>query len=126
MERDELIELEERAWLAMSCSREAAAAHYEGVLSKTVLMLLPGGMVLDDREQALQTMAGQTWSSYQLSNLQVLHPTHDTGVVTYSIHARQSDFPDYSAATSSLYVRDGDGWKLTFHQRTPCRSVSAA
>jgi hypothetical protein len=124
MGRDELIDLEERAWFALSCSPLAAAAFYEQVLSDTVLMLLPGGMVLDDRAQALQALSGQTWSSWELSNLQVLHPTPDTGVVTSSIVARQPRFPDYSAAMSSLYVRDGDSWKLTFHQRTSCRPVS--
>jgi hypothetical protein len=53
-------------------------------------MLLPGGMVLDDRETIVQSMSGQPWSSYELQDLRVLQPTEDTGVVTYGVVARRT------------------------------------
>jgi hypothetical protein len=47
--QSELIELEEQGWRALSTAGEAAAEFYELVLDDTVVMLMPGGMVLDDR-----------------------------------------------------------------------------
>jgi hypothetical protein len=117
--QSELIELEEQGWRALSSTGEAAAEFYERVLDHTVVMLLPGGMVLDGRATIVQSMSGQPWSSYELQDLRVLQPTEDTGVVTYGVVARRDGAPEYSALMSSVYVRRSDGWKLTFHQQTP-------
>jgi hypothetical protein len=114
-----LVELEEQGWRALSESGAAAREFYERVLDRAVVMLLPGGMVLDDRAAIIEAMSGKPWSSYQLRDLRAFHPTPDTGVVTYEVSAQRDGGPPYSALLSSLYVRRDDGWKLTFHQQTP-------
>ena len=119
MGKSELIELEEQGWRALSSTGEAAAEFYELVLDDTVVMLLPGGMVLDDRAAIVQSMSGQPWSSFELDDLRVLQPTTDTAVVTYGVVAQREGSPEYSALMSSLYVRRVNGWKLAFHQQTP-------
>lgn len=121
MERthDELIALETAGWAALSSTPEAAAAFYERVLDRTVVMLLPGGMVLDDRAAIVKSMAGQPWSSYELHDSRVVRLTDDTGLVTYGVVAERDGGPAYSALMSSLYVLRQDGWKLAFHQQTP-------
>jgi len=82
-------------------------------------MLLPGGIVLTDRDQVVRSMSGQPWSSFRLEHPQVLQPTPDTAAVHYGVTARRGDGPEYSALVSSLYVRRGEDWKLAFHQQTP-------
>ena len=82
-------------------------------------MLLPGGMVLDDRSVILQSMSGQPWMAYELQDPRVLELTDETAVVTYGVLARRANGPGYSALMSSLYVRRESGWKLVFHQQTP-------
>ncbi len=116
---DPLAALEERGWQALSSSGDRAAAFYDDVLGDEVLMLLPGGLVLADRPAALAAMSGAPWSSYRLEDVRVSHPTADTGLVTYGVFARREGQPEYSALISSLYVRHGDDWRLTFHQQTP-------
>ncbi len=115
---DELITLERQGWEALSSTGEAARAFYERVLDDTVLMLLPGGMVLDDRAAIVESMSGQPWSGYTLDDLRATRPAPETGLVTYGV-AAERDGQVYRALMSSLYVRRPDGWKLAFHQQTP-------
>jgi hypothetical protein len=117
MGRNELVALEEDGWRALSSSGEAAREFYERVLDHTVVMLLPGGMVLDDRAAIVASMAGPPWSSYELDDVRCLQPTPDTGIVAYGAVARRGA-QEYSALMSSIYVRREDGWKLVFHQQT--------
>jgi hypothetical protein len=118
MPPNEVIALEEQGWEALSSGGEAARAFYERVLDHTVVMLLPGGLVLDERAAIVDSMSGPPWSSYEMQGVQAFQPTQETAVVTYGVLAER-DAQKYSALMSSVYVRREDGWKLTFHQQTP-------
>jgi len=118
MPTQEVVQLEEQGWKALSSGGEAARDFYERVLDDTVWMLLPGGLVLDDRATVVDSMSGQPWSSYELSDMRSFQPTDDTAVVTYGVVAHRDAAP-YSALMSSVYVRRGHEWKLAFHQQTP-------
>src|SRR3712207_2262403 len=113
MTEDELIGLERQGWDALSTDGETARAFYDRVLDERAVMLLPGGMVLDDRATLLESMSGQPWSRYALEDLRCFRPTPDTGLVTYGVVAER-DGQQYSALMSSLYVRREDSWKLAF------------
>lgn len=69
----DLVEMERSAWRALASSGEDAAAYYERVLADRVLMLLPGGLVIDDRAQAERRARrpGQ-WSSNAWRNIDVV------------------------------------------------------
>ena len=118
MTADELIALEREGWEALAAGGEVARAFYDRVLDDEVLMLFPGGMVLDDRAAIVESMAGPPWTRYELEDLRGLQLTFDTGVVAYGAIAER-DGSEYSALISSTYVRRDDGWKLAFHQQTP-------
>jgi hypothetical protein len=115
---DELIQLERAAWKALSTSGEAATAFYEEVLAKEVLMLLPGGMVIDDRSQVIDSMSGPPWTSFEMSDERVLTLTDTTAVVAYKATATRDDF-EYTALFNSTYVRESGTWHLALHQQTP-------
>ena len=118
MTDDELTALERQGWEALSSTGEKARAFYERVLDDHVVMLLPGGMVLDDRSAIVEAMSGRPWATYALEDVRTLRPTPDTGVVIYGVDAEREG-QAYSALMSSVYVRRQDGWKLMFHQQTP-------
>jgi Domain of unknown function (DUF4440) len=118
MTQQQLAALEEGGWQALS-SRGGAAGFYRRVLDDTAVMLLPGGLLLDDREAIITCMSAPPWSSYQLHGLRVFQLTPDTGIVVYEVAARRDGARPYSALVSSLYVRRSDGWKLAMHQQTP-------
>ncbi len=115
---DELSALERRGWDALSSSGAAARAFYEATLDERVVMVLPGGMTLDDRAGIIESMSGAPWAWYEMEQVRVLKPTPETGVVTYGVVAER-DGQRYSALMSSVYVARDDGWKLAFHQQTP-------
>lgn len=119
MTDSELVELEEQGWRALSSTGQAATGFYERVLDHTVLMVLPGGVMLDNRSAILRSMSGQPWSRFALDDVRILHITPDVGVVAYGVVAQREGSPPYSALVSSSYVRREGGWKLTFHQQTP-------
>lgn len=118
MDDAELISLEREGWDALSSSGEAARAFYERVLGDQVVMLLPGGMRLEDRATIIDSMSGQPWSRYALEDMRCRELASDVGVVTYGVVAERGG-QEYSALMSSVYVQRADGWKLAFHQQTP-------
>jgi hypothetical protein len=111
-------DLEERGWTALA-TEGAGPEFYREVLDDTVVMLLPGGLILDDRAAIIEAMSGPPWSTYRLERLTAHRPTPDTGLVTYEVTARRGDGPEYRALVGSLYVRRDGGWRLAFHQQTP-------
>lgn len=115
---DELLDLEHRGWEALSKSGEAAAAFYDEVLADEVLMLFPGGMVMDDRDEIIASMSGPPWESYEITAEWAIPLGEDAAVVAYrAVAVRQGD--QYEALFNSTYVRTGESWKLAFHQQTP-------
>jgi hypothetical protein len=116
--QDELIGLERAAWAALSSDGEAAAAFYSDVLADEVIMVLPGGLVIDDRSTVIESMRGAPWSSFELTNERVFELTDSSAVVTYQATAvREGN--EYKALFNSTYVRQNGSWKLALHQQTP-------
>jgi hypothetical protein len=113
-----LLDLERSGWSALSTSPEAATRFFSEVLAEHVLLLLPGGLVIDDRGRALESMSGAPWSSFDLTDERVLEVTEDSAVVAYRAAATRAG-DEYSALCASLYVRCGRDWRLAFHQQTP-------
>lgn len=116
--RHDLLELEREAWRALATGGVAAATHYGSVLARDVLMLLPGGLVVDDRQQVIDSMQGAPWDAFELTDERVLQLDERAAVVAYRAKARRGDH-DYEALFNSTYVRENDAWKLALHQQTP-------
>jgi len=114
----DLIELERSAWQALSSSGHEAAAYYNRVLAGQVLVLLPGGMVIDDRAEVIDSMSGAPWDSFDLSEERVVPLGEDGAVVAYQARARRGD-TEYEALFNSTYVRQNGDWHLAVHQQTP-------
>jgi hypothetical protein len=116
---DEIIDIERRGWKALATDGSAATDFYDEVLDDEPVVLLPGGMVVKDRQQIVDSMGGAAWSSYDLDGLDVRELGHGAAVVTYGALARREGADDYSALMSSTYVRRPAGWRLAIHQQTP-------
>jgi hypothetical protein len=117
--RNDLLALERAAWEALCEGGDAAVAFYDEVLAKDVLMLFPGGMVIDDRAQVVDSMRGANWRSFDITENHVLDLTPDSAVLAYRVKAQRDGSDDYEALLNSTYVREGDDWKLALHQQTP-------
>ncbi len=116
----DLVALERRSWQALSAESSTAKSFYRQVLGDAVVMVLPGGMLLSDRDENIESIGNSSpWTSFKLERPQVLLPTEDTMVVSYGDVAQREGAPEYSALMSSMYVRRGKDWKLALHQQTP-------
>ena len=116
--RDDLLELEHEAWQALSTDGETAAAFYVDHLADHVLMLLPGGLVIDERDAVVESMKGAPWDGFEITDERVLELGDQAAVVAYRATARRSG-KDYKALFNSTYVRENGEWKLVLHQQTP-------
>ena len=113
--REELIALETEGWQALSTDGAAATEFYSRLLDKSVVMLLPGGMRLADRDVILESMSGAPWTSFDLEEPQVIDLGAEGAIVVVAVREGAA----YSALVSSAYVRHDEGWRLGFHQQTP-------
>ena len=111
-------ELERQGWQALSTGPEQATAFYREVLDDEVRMLFPGGLMLTDREQVIESMGGPPWDSHELSEVSVVQPHPDVAVITYRVAAERGGAA-YSALAASLYVRRDSRWRMVSHQHTP-------
>jgi hypothetical protein len=116
---DQLIDLEHAAWEALSTDGETAADFYAENLAQDILMLLPGGMVIDDREAVIDSMRGAPWSSFEISEERILPLSQASAVVSYRATAVREDSDDYTALFNSTYVLEDGAWRLALHQQTP-------
>jgi hypothetical protein len=115
---EELVELERESWEALTTAG-AAAPFYERLLADDIAMLLPGGMVIDDRQAVIESMSGAPWDEYEMVDDAHVLPLGDwAAVVHYRAKARRADHR-YEALFASTYVRERGEWKLAAHQQTP-------
>lgn len=115
---NELIELEQQGWKALSTGGDAGKEFYASVLREDAVMLFPGGMCIDGRESILQSLGSQPWETFEIENPQVVSLTSNAGMLVYKVTAHRKGNPPYVALVSSTYVRDRD-WRLVVHQQTP-------
>ena len=115
----DLIELEEQGWLALSSEGEACKKFYSSVLCDDAIMLFPGGMLIDGKEKILESCAAQPWKSFQIEEPQVISLSENAGVLVYRVTAQREGSAPYVALISSTYVLSDGTWKLVLHQQTP-------
>jgi hypothetical protein len=111
-----LIGLEHEGWEALVAGD--GGAYYREHLSANALMAFPFG-ILTRREAIGAIESAPPWEWFEISDARVVELGHDGGVVVYSVVAQRPGQERYSAVISSTYVRDGDRWKLAFHQQSP-------
>lgn len=117
-DHDEVADLEREGWAALTTDGAAARRFYGEVLVDTPRFLLPGGLVIDDRDAIVASMGGPPWDEHTLHDVEVVPLGGDAAVVTYRAEAARGGEP-YVALVSSAYVREGSRWRLAVHQQTP-------
>ena len=116
--REELLDLERAGWRALSSGGDEATSFYGGILDERCLMLLPGGIIIEGRQQAVSSMQGPFWDSFELDEARTLELSDDVVVLAYRADASRGD-TGYRAWVTSTYVRHGREWRLALHQQTP-------
>jgi ketosteroid isomerase-like protein len=110
----ELIQLEEGFWRAAGDPERYAAA-----LAPDAVHVFPG-MGIADRELVLEGVdRAAQWSDFSLADVRFVRLGEDAAALVYTARGERSGREPYVAAITSVYRREGDGWKLVIHQQTP-------
>ena len=110
-----LAELEEQGWEALSSTGDAAQRFYGPLLADDAIMVFPGGLLLEGREKILDSMAAQPWQSHQIEDPHLISLCENAGTLVYRVTAQREGSAPYAALISSTYaLRDGQ-WKLLIH-----------
>jgi hypothetical protein len=115
----DLIEIEEQGWQALSTDVEASKKFYSSVLRDDAVMLFPGGTIIEGKEKILQSLAAQPWKSFQIEEPRVIQLSESAGVLVYRVTAQREGSEPYVALINSTYELNGGTWKLVLHQQTP-------
>jgi hypothetical protein len=111
-----LIALEREGWNALSSG--AGGAYYREHLTDDALMAFPFGVL--GREATIAAIeSAPPWETFEIRNPRVVALGAGAGIVVYEVTAQRAGQEPYTAVISSTFVRDGDGWKLAFHQQSP-------
>lgn len=113
---DDLIAVEREGWDALVAGR--GGEYYERKLAPQAVMAFPFGVLT--RPQTIEAMnAAPPWASYEMIEPSVVRLTEESAIVVYRVVAQRPELEPFSAVVSSTFVRDGDDWKLAFHQQSP-------
>jgi uncharacterized protein (TIGR02246 family) len=116
----ELLALEERAWEA---NRNGDADWYRERLTDDAIVVSKWGVA--GRDASLEGFAANRnpYLRTTTDDQRVLRPTPDTAVVTGRtvvevLMEGQSEVTEFTVRSSTLYVREGDTWRIAFHQQS--------
>ena len=113
---ERLIALEHDGWDALVAGR--GGHYYRERLTDDALMAFPFGVLT--RAATVEAMeSAPPWERYEIADPRVVALSDDSAIVVYEVVARRPGEEPYSAVLSTPFVRDGDVWKVAFHQQSP-------
>ena len=115
----ELLNIENDVWQALSTSEAASRNLLQTVLHEDATMLFPGGMRVRGKSNILASISSQPWSSFVIEQPQVISVAEHVGILAYRVNAKREKGKSYKALISSTYVQLKNKWKMIFHQQTP-------
>lgn len=116
MDTELLVDLEHKGWQALS--GDNGAEFFDAFMADEAMMVLPMGVL--DRDACIEAIAAAPpWSTYELSDIQVVVLTEESAMVVYEATAQRDGQPPYRAIMSTVYVLSDDEWLIAFHQQTP-------
>lgn len=119
-----LIALEKKFWQSMVDEDTDTAL---GMLAEPSLMVSSHGAMSFDHEQyrEMAEKGSMVIKSFELSDMQVMHPSEDTAVLTYRVKQEMAQRGDGAKTTaqemadSSVWMRQDDGeWRCVMHTET--------
>jgi hypothetical protein len=111
---DTIIDLERGFWQAAG-DRQAYAAN----LADDAIHVLPGLGVVDRTTVLDAVAAADPWETFEIEDARIVAAADRAAALVYGARARRAGEPEYRAAITSLYRRDGVAWRLVLHQQTP-------
>jgi hypothetical protein len=115
---DTLVRLEREGWTAL-CDG-SSSEFYERTMTDDGLMVLANGAVMDRAAVVAALAESPPWARYEMDDVRVVPAGQRTACLVYRAKAFMDagDEPAFDGVMSSVYVDDGDGWRLALYQQT--------
>jgi ketosteroid isomerase-like protein len=124
-----LIDLEKKFWQSMVDNDADAAI---GLLTEPAVMVSAHGAMKFDHAgyRKMAEQGPRVLTGFDLSDVQVVFPNENTGVVTYHVTQRVAGRGQKGGDTeemndTSTWVKHGDEWKCVMHTETPANAKGA-
>jgi hypothetical protein len=115
--RQQLLDLEHRGWASL-CDGTGDRVYGE-LMTDDGVMVLANGMVMT-REDVVASLAdAPPWDGYEVADERVVPAGPDAAALVYTGTGRRDGADDFVGVMTSLYVRNGDGWRLAVYTQTP-------
>jgi hypothetical protein len=113
---DDLIDLEERGWQALSSSDPVPFCREW--LADDAVFVVPGMVV--DRASFLQALVHeQPWASHEILDMRTIELSDNAAALVYRVTAQRENQPVFTGLLTSVYVERAGRWQLVLHQQTP-------
>ena len=113
----ELVDLERRGWDSL-CDG-TAADFYGSVMTDDAVMVLANGMTMDHDDVVEALRAAPTWDGYEIADVRVVPIEPDAAALVYKGTAFRGEGDPVACVMSTVYRRNGGGWRLALYQQTP-------
>jgi hypothetical protein len=113
----ELLTLEHAGWSAL-CDGTAGSFYREHMTPDGVMVVADGSVMTRD-EVALALRSSPSWQSYEIDVPRMVRIGDDARALIYRGTGHREGEPPFVAMMTSVYVRDGEDWKLALYQQTP-------
>lgn len=114
--RHELENLERRGWDSL-CDG-TAADFYGSVMTNDGVMVLANGMTMDRDDVVAALRGAPAWDRYEIADVRIVPIDANAAALVYKGTGYRGGEP-VIAVMSSVYRRNGEGWKLALYQQTP-------
>ncbi|WP_240190716.1 nuclear transport factor 2 family protein [Aeromicrobium sp. YIM 150415] len=112
---EELLTLERAGWDALCSS--SGAGFYGDLMTEDGVMVLADGSVFDRAAVVTSLDGAPAWDEYTIDDPRLVR-VGDEAALVYAAEARRGD-TTFVARMSSVYVHEGDRWRLALYQQTP-------
>jgi len=113
-----LVDIERRGWDSLCNS--TGDTFYGELMTDDGVMVLANGAVMD-RDAVVQSL-GQAppWHKFDITDVRLVRTGSDSATLVYVGTAyHDEEEPAFVGAMSSVYLRDGEDWRLALYQQTP-------
>ena len=116
--KQDLLDIERRGWDSLRSG--TGAAFYGDVMTDDAVMVMANGAVMHRSDVVTALRDAPAWAKFELGDAEVVPVGDRAAAVVYRATAyRSADEPPFECVMSSVYVADGDDWRLALYQQTP-------
>lgn len=121
---EKVLDLERRGWDSL-CDG-TGAKFYGDLMTEDAVMVVANGVTMDRAAVIASLEEAPPWHSYEIDDVRLIDAGEDAAALVYvGTGYREGDQPAFIGVMASVYVLQGDRFRLALYQQTPLPSADA-